>query len=217
MSTRTAEQYDFRRRGPPIKGNSALVAQEYMTTGAGAAADADTIRNSRDGTYRALMDAVDSYIPAPDARPTNRTLMPRGRVHHHWPWYCCYRPCRARAPPLRSATPLKSLVCRTSPKEHRRNRRCEMFRKTLDYAGRATTSALCCVVYNRVIGADPGFWLSPAQFYPHTTSLAGLRADQGRGGHVTVLQRLSSSFCFRDGRYRQHQAARWRRNGYAWR
>ena len=69
--------YDFPGDETPIIKGSALVALEYMTTGAGATADADTIRNAPETQcIFALMDAVDSYIPAPERATDKPFLMP---------------------------------------------------------------------------------------------------------------------------------------------
>ena len=69
--------YDFPGDDTPIVKGSALVALEYMTTGAGAGADAETIKAAPETQcIFQLMDAVDSYIPAPERATDKPFLMP---------------------------------------------------------------------------------------------------------------------------------------------
>ena len=69
--------YDFPGDDTPIIKGSALVALEYMTTGAGAIADAETIRKAPETQcIFELMDAVDSYIPDPERATDKPFLMP---------------------------------------------------------------------------------------------------------------------------------------------
>ena len=69
--------YDFPGDDTPIIKGSALVALEYMTTGAGAGADAETIKAAPETQcIFQLMDAVDSYIPAPERATDKPFLMP---------------------------------------------------------------------------------------------------------------------------------------------
>ena len=69
--------YDFPGDDTPIIKGSALVALEYMTTGPGATADAETIRKAPETQcIFELMDAVDSYIPDPERATDKPFLMP---------------------------------------------------------------------------------------------------------------------------------------------
>ncbi len=82
-------EYDFPGDDIPVIKGSALKALESHSAAIPNAPECQCIFE--------LMDAVDSYIPDPER--ADRQAFPdagRGRVLDHWPWYCGYRPCRAR-------------------------------------------------------------------------------------------------------------------------
>ena len=98
--------YDFPGDDIPIIKGSALKALEYV-------AERRHRREERPRVpvhLRALMDAVDEYIPTPERATDKPFLMPVEDVyHHHRPRHRCHRPCGARRC-QGSATPLRSLV-----------------------------------------------------------------------------------------------------------
>ena len=156
----TLNEYGFPGDDTPIIKGSALKALEYN----GNDPDAPEL-----ACIWELMNAVDTYIPTPDRKADLPFLMPvedvftitgRGTVATG----------RVERGQLRTGDELEIVGL----KEEKGKTVCtgiEMFRKTLDYAEAATTSALFFAVFREPISSAARFLLSPAPFIP-TPSLS---------------------------------------------
>lgn len=190
--------YDFPGDETHIIKGSALVALEYMTTGAGATADADTIRNAPETQcIFALMDAVDSYIPAPERATDKPFLMPvedvftitgRGTVATG----------RVERGTVKVGDTVEIVGLQDKPKSTVVTG-VEMFRKTLDYAeaGDNVGALLRGVQRNEI---ERGQVLAkPGTIHPHTKfrgQVYVLTKDEG-GRHTPFFKGYRPQFYFR--------------------
>jgi len=117
-----------------------------------------------------LMDAVDSYIPTPDRAADKPFLMPVEDV-----MTISGRGTVATGRVERGTAHVGDQMEIVGLKEEKMTTTItglEMFRKSLEFARLATTSALCCVVLTVTRSSVARFWLFPALFIPTPLSMA---------------------------------------------
>ena len=190
--------YDFPGDDTPIIKGSALVALEYMTTGAGAGADADTIKAAPETQcIFELMKAVDAYIPAPERATDKPFLMPvedvftitgRGTVATG----------RVERGQVKVGDTVEIVGLQEKPKSTVVTG-VEMFRKTLDYAEAGDNiGALLRGVQRTDI--ERGQVLSkPGTIHPHTHFIGQvyvLTKEEG-GRHTPFFNGYRPQFYFR--------------------
>jgi elongation factor Tu len=190
--------YDFPGDDTPIIKGSALVALEYMTTGAGAGADADTIKSAPETQcIFELMKAVDAYIPAPERATDKPFLMPvedvftitgRGTVATG----------RVERGQVKVGDTVEIVGLQEKPKSTVVTG-VEMFRKTLDYAEAGDNiGALLRGVQRTDI--ERGQVLSkPGTIHPHTHFIGQvyvLTKEEG-GRHTPFFNGYRPQFYFR--------------------
>ncbi len=190
--------YDFPGDDTPIIKGSALVALEYMTTGAGAGADADTIKAAPETQcIFELMKAVDAYIPAPERETDKPFLMPvedvftitgRGTVATG----------RVERGQVKVGDTVEIVGLQEKPKSTVVTG-VEMFRKTLDYAEAGDNiGALLRGVQRTDI--ERGQVLSkPGTIHPHTHFIGQvyvLTKEEG-GRHTPFFNGYRPQFYFR--------------------
>ena len=190
--------YDFPGDDTPIIKGSALVALEYMTTGAGAGADTDTIKAAPETQcIFELMKAVDAYIPAPERETDKPFLMPvedvftitgRGTVATG----------RVERGQVKVGDTVEIVGLQEKPKSTVVTG-VEMFRKTLDYAEAGDNiGALLRGVQRTDI--ERGQVLSkPGTIHPHTHFIGQvyvLTKEEG-GRHTPFFNGYRPQFYFR--------------------
>ena len=190
--------YDFPGDDTPIIKGSALVALEYMTTGAGAGADTDTIKAAPETQcIFELMKAVDAYIPAPERATDKPFLMPvedvftitgRGTVATG----------RVERGQVKVGDTVEIVGLQEKPKSTVVTG-VEMFRKTLDYAEAGDNiGALLRGVQRTDI--ERGQVLSkPGTIHPHTHFIGQvyvLTKEEG-GRHTPFFNGYRPQFYFR--------------------
>ena len=157
----TLDEYEFPGDDTPIIQGSALKALEY----AGNDPDAPELK-----CIWELMAAVDSYIPTPDRKADLPFLMPvedvftitgRGTVATG----------RVERGQLKTGEEVE-IVGLKDEKKKTVVTGIEMFRKILDYARLATTSAPCFAVFSAMRSSAARFFLSPAPFIRTRSSAA---------------------------------------------
>ena len=157
----TLDEYEFPGDDTPIIQGSALKALEY----AGNDPDAPELK-----CIWELMAAVDSYIPTPDRKADLPFLMPvedvftitgRGTVATG----------RVERGQLKTGEEVE-IVGLKDEKKKTVVTGIEMFRKILDYAELATTSAPCFAVFSAMRSSAARFFLSPAPFIRTRSSAA---------------------------------------------
>ena len=114
---------------------------------------------------------------------------------------------------------MKSLVCRTTPKSTVVTG-VEMFRKTLDYAEAGDNIGALLRGVQRTDIERGQVLAKPGTIHPHTHFVGQvyvLTKEEG-GRHTPFFNGYRPQFYFRTTDVTGNdQAARWRRNGYAWR